>query len=161
VRIPSLLLLLLCSGNAAELLRDIHTDTAYIFDSDAKDVAVRIGREDALLRADEWATGFYGDALLEFVTCQFKTQPIRHWLIVFQKTETGQEYFAVVLPDGSIVTPSVERGLNAPLPSSSIGDTIILDAGTSTLADCRYCFCQAIWGGRRGKSLLSMSRDCC
>ncbi len=80
MRIPSLLLLLLCSGNAAELLRDIHTDTAYIFDSDAKDVAVRIGREDALLRADEWATGFYGDALLEFVTCQFKTQPIRHWL---------------------------------------------------------------------------------
>jgi len=113
VRIPSLLLLLLCSGNAAELLRDIHTDTAYIFESDAKDVAVRIGREDALLRADEWATGFYGDALLEFVTCQFKTQPIRHWLIAFQKTETGQEYFAVVLPDGSIVTPSVERGLRS------------------------------------------------
>ncbi|MEY2525454.1 MAG: hypothetical protein QOE73_225, partial [Verrucomicrobiota bacterium] len=31
--------------------------------------------------------------------------------IAFRKAETGQEYFAVVLPDGSIVTPSVERGL--------------------------------------------------
>jgi hypothetical protein len=111
VRISSLLLLLICSGDAAELLRDIHTDTAYIFESDAKDVALRISREDALLRADGWATGFYGDALLEFVTCQFKTRPIRHWLIAFRKAETGQEYFAVVLPDGSIVTPSVERGL--------------------------------------------------
>ena len=110
-RIPSLLLLLICSGDAAELLRDIHTDTAYIFESDAKGVAERISREDALLRADGWATGFYGDALLEFVTCQFKTRPIRHWLIAFRKAETGQEYFAVVLPDGSIVTPSVERGL--------------------------------------------------
>jgi hypothetical protein len=59
---PSLLLLLICSGDAAELLRDLHTDMAYIFESDAKSVAERISREDVLLRADEWATGFYGDA---------------------------------------------------------------------------------------------------
>jgi hypothetical protein len=110
VRLPSLLLLIICSGDAAELIKDIHTDTAYIFESDAKNVAERISREDVLLRADEWATGFYGDALLEFVICQFKTQPIRHWLVAFRKAETGQKYFAVVLPDGSIVTPSVERG---------------------------------------------------
>jgi hypothetical protein len=113
VWILSLLLLLICSGNAAELLRDIHTDTEYIFKSDAKDVAVRISREDALLRADEWAAGFYGDALLQFVKCEFKTQPIRHWLVAFQKAETGQEYFAIVLPDGRIVAPSVERGLRS------------------------------------------------
>jgi hypothetical protein len=113
VRILSLLLLLICSGNAAELLRDIHTDTEYIFKSDAKDVPVRISREDALLRADEWAAGFYGDALLQFVKCQFKIQPIRHWLVAFLKAETGQEYFAIVLPDGRIVAPSVERGLRS------------------------------------------------
>jgi hypothetical protein len=107
------LLLLICSGNAAELLRDIHTDTEYIFKSDAKDVPVRISRKDALLRADEWAAGFYGDALLQFVKCQFKTQPIRHWLVAFQKAETGQEYFAIVLPDGRIVAPSVKRGLRS------------------------------------------------
>jgi hypothetical protein len=111
IRTLPLLLLLICSGNAAELLRDEHTDTTYIFKSDAKDVAARISQKDAILKADEWATGFYGDDLLRFVECQFKTKPIRHWLVTFQKTETGQQYHAVILPDGRVVMPSVERGL--------------------------------------------------
>ena len=48
IRILSLLLLLICSGNTAELLRDIHTYTEYIFKSDAKEVPVRISQEDAI-----------------------------------------------------------------------------------------------------------------
>jgi len=110
VRGSSLLFLLLCSGNATELLRDRHTDTTYIFKSEAKDVSTRIRQKDAELRADEWAAGFYGDALLQFVACQFKTKPIRHWLVAFQKDETGQRYYAVILPDGRVVMPIVERG---------------------------------------------------
>ena len=111
IRAFTLVLLLTCSGNATELLRDKHTDTTYIFKSDGKEVAARISRKDAILKADEWATGFYGDDLLRFVECQFKTKPIPHWLVTFQKAETGQEFYAVILPDGGVVMPSVERGL--------------------------------------------------
>jgi hypothetical protein len=44
------------------------------------------------------------------VECQFKTKPIGHWLVTFQKADTGQQYYAVILPDGRFVIPSVERG---------------------------------------------------
>ena len=90
VRALSLLLLLICSGktivptdtitacgNATELLRDIHTDTTYIFNSDANDVRARISQNDAVLIADEWTSQFYGDALFQFVACRFKTKPLR------------------------------------------------------------------------------------
>jgi hypothetical protein len=110
MRTLPLLILLICSGNATELLRDNHTDTTYVFETDAKDVVTRINRKDAILEADEWATGFYGDDLLRFVECQFKTKPIGHWLVTFQKADTGQQYYAVILPDGRFVIPSVERG---------------------------------------------------
>jgi hypothetical protein len=96
VRALPLLLLLICSGKATELLRDRHTDTTYIFKSDVKHVSVSIGQKDAVLRADEWAAGFYGDALLQFVACQLKTKPMRHWLVTFQKAETGQQYYALL-----------------------------------------------------------------
>jgi hypothetical protein len=77
VRALPLLLLLICSGNATELLRDIHTDTTSNFNSDANDVRARISQNDAALIADEWTTQFYGDALFQFVACQFKTKAIR------------------------------------------------------------------------------------
>jgi hypothetical protein len=85
VRSLSLLFLLLCSGNSTELLRDRHIDTTYIFKSEAKDRSTRISQKDPQLGADEWAAGFYGDALLQFVACQFKTKPIRHWLVAFSE----------------------------------------------------------------------------
>ncbi len=106
-----LLFFLISSSNAAELLRDKHTDTTYIFKSEAKDIAVRINQQEAVLRADEWATQFYGDALFQFLSCQFKSKPIGYWLVTFRKAETAQLFYAVVLPDGRIVIPSVERGL--------------------------------------------------
>jgi|SRR5580704_3768475 hypothetical protein len=106
-----LLLVLTTFGDTTELLRDVHTDTTYTFSTEAKDVAAKISVKDAIWRADEWAVGFYGDALLDFVGCQFKTKPIRYWLVTFRKTETGQQYYAVILPDGRIVMPSVQRGL--------------------------------------------------
>jgi hypothetical protein len=77
VRALPLLLFLICSGNATGLLRDIHTDTTYIFNSDANDARARISQNDAVLIADEWTTRFYGDALFQFVACQFKTKAIR------------------------------------------------------------------------------------
>ena len=90
------------------LLRDKHTDTTCIFKSDNKDVAARISQREAILKADEWATGFYGDDLLRFMDCQFKSKPIRHRLGTFQEAETVQRYYAVILPDGRAVMPRVE-----------------------------------------------------
>jgi hypothetical protein len=52
IRAFTLLLLLVCSGNATELLRDKHTDTTYIFKSESKDVAARISQREAVLKAD-------------------------------------------------------------------------------------------------------------
>jgi hypothetical protein len=74
-RVFLVLLLLISSTSATELLRDIHIDTTYVFESDAGDVPRRIDQKDAVLRAEEWATRFYGDALLRLVACQFKTTP--------------------------------------------------------------------------------------
>src|SRR5229473_3268469 len=89
VRAFPLLFLLICSGNATELLRDKHTDTTYIFKSDAKDVSAGINQKDAVLRVDEWAAGFYGDALLQFVECQFKTNPWSTILCRYPSRWTG------------------------------------------------------------------------
>ena len=52
-------------------------------------------------------------AMRSFGSCSvhFKSKPIGYWLVTFQKTETAQLFYAVVLPDGRIVIPSVERGL--------------------------------------------------
>jgi hypothetical protein len=77
VRALALLLLLICSGNATELLRDFHTDTTYVFNSDANDVRARISQNDGVRIADEWAARFYDDAKFQFVACQYKTKPIR------------------------------------------------------------------------------------
>jgi hypothetical protein len=111
IRAITVLLLLIGCGNATELLRDKHTETTYTFKSDSKDIAPRISQREAILKADEWATGFYGDYLLRPVECRFRTKPIGHWLVTFQKAETGQEFYAVILPDGGIVVPSIQRGL--------------------------------------------------
>ena len=113
IRSLLLQLCLICSGNAAELLRDKHADTTYIFKSDAKNVTAKISRKEAILKADDWATGFYGDALFHFVACQFETKPIPHWVVTFQDADTDQQYYAVILPDGRVVMPSVERGLRS------------------------------------------------
>ena len=53
-RVFLVLLLLISSTSATELLRDIHIDTTYVFESDADDVPGRIDQKEAVLRADEW-----------------------------------------------------------------------------------------------------------
>jgi len=57
--------------------------------------------------AGDWAASFYDDDSLEFSNLEFRTEPLRFWLVTF-KTETDEEVYAVVLPDGTIVEPQVE-----------------------------------------------------
>jgi hypothetical protein len=83
----------------------IHTQIRPHFKPDAKDVSAKISQKNAGLRADEWAAGFYGDALLQFVACQFKTKPFGIGWLRFRKMGLVQRYYALILPDKRVVMP--------------------------------------------------------
>jgi hypothetical protein len=59
--------------------------------------------------ASEWAASFYDDDSLEVEDVEIRIDPLRFWLITFNKAETDEEFYAVVLPDGKIVEPEEEE----------------------------------------------------
>ena len=54
---------------------------------------------------------FYRDRSLEVVGLKFEIQPLRFWLITFKKAETNEAFYAVELPDGTVVEPQDEKGM--------------------------------------------------
>jgi hypothetical protein len=48
---------------------------------------------------------FYRDRSLEVVGLKFEIQPLRFWLITFKKAGTNKAFYAVELPDGTMVEP--------------------------------------------------------
>ena len=54
---------------------------------------------------------FYRDRSLEVVGLKFEIQPLRFWLIMFNKAGTNEAFYAVELPDGTIVEPQDEKGM--------------------------------------------------
>ena len=54
---------------------------------------------------------FYRDRSLEVVWLKFEIQPLRFWLITFKKAGTNEAFYAVELPDGTIVEPQDEQGM--------------------------------------------------
>ena len=104
-----ILLLAVCSANADALFRNEHKGRTYRFESDAGDVPPTLARQEVVERAIYWATRFYRDNSLEFVNLAFKTQPIRFWLVTFKKAGTDETFYAVLLPDGTIVEPIQEE----------------------------------------------------
>ena len=56
-----------------------------------------------------WATNFYRDKSLEFARLKFKIEPLRFWLVTFKEPDTGEVFYVVVLPDGTIVEPRDEK----------------------------------------------------
>jgi len=58
-----------------------------------------------------WAMNFYRDRSLEVVGLKFEIQPLRFWLIMFNKAGTNEAFCAVELPDGTIVEPQDEKGM--------------------------------------------------
>jgi hypothetical protein len=87
----TILLSLVLSGSvhATELWRDVHPDKEYLFETDETDVAADISETEAVTKATDWATRFYGD---------FRCEPIRFWLITFDQTNEKQPVYAIVLP---------------------------------------------------------------
>jgi hypothetical protein len=57
-------------------------------------------------------TTFYHVPVGALETQEFRTQPVPFWLVSFSDTVKGQlrqMYFVVLLPDGTVVVPSVAK----------------------------------------------------
>ena len=103
------LLLVVCSAKADLLFSDAHQRHGHIFESDLKDVEATISQDKALELATDWAASFYEDDFLAVTDIEFRIDPLRFWLVTFRKTAAEEEFYAVVLPDGTIVEPQDEE----------------------------------------------------
>jgi len=105
------LLLAICSAKADLLFRDAHAEHTYRFESDQKSVEMKVTRQEVVESALYWAMNFYRDRSLEVVALKFEIQPLRFWLITFKKAGTNEAFYAVELPDGTMVEPQDEKGM--------------------------------------------------
>ena len=103
-----LLLTVVYSAKADVLFRDEHKGHGFIFESDRKDIEATVSQDEALQLAIDWAMSFYGDESLEVADIEFRIEPIRFWLVTLRKPGTDEAFYAVVLPDGTIVEPHEE-----------------------------------------------------
>jgi hypothetical protein len=105
-RVLIALLLILGTAKADLLFRDGgHRDRAFRFESNARDVQATVRQKAVVERADTWAREFCGDQLLQAIDVEFKRSPLRYWLVTFSEPLTGEKFYSVVLPDGTIVEP--------------------------------------------------------
>src|SRR5215470_4246519 len=106
------LFLAICSAKADVLFRDEGQGHGYSFESDEKNVEATVTRNEVIELASDWAASFYEDDSLEFVDIETRIEPVRFWLVTFKKTGTDEVFYAVVLPDGTIVEPQDEKRIN-------------------------------------------------
>ena len=64
--------------------------------------------DDVIELASEWAASFYEDEPLEVANVEIRSDPLRFWLVRFEKPGTDEEFYAAV-PDGTIVESEVEE----------------------------------------------------
>ena len=93
------------------MFRDAHAEHIYRFESDQKSVEMKVTRQEVVELALYWAMNFYRDRSLEVAELKFEIQPLRFWLITFKKAGTNEAFYAVELPDGTIVEPQDEKGM--------------------------------------------------
>ena len=104
-----LLLLVVFSAKADVLFRDDRQGHGYIFESDQKDVEETVSRDEVIGIASDWAQSFYDDDSLKVADIELRIEPLRFWLVTFKKAGTDEEFYVVVLPDGTIVEPQDEE----------------------------------------------------
>lgn len=86
----------------------------YIFQTDQQDVLKTVSKEKAAEIAADFVTTYYHAQISALETQEFRTQPAPFWLVSFSDTTKGpmrQMFFVVLLPDGTIVEPRVEKRL--------------------------------------------------
>ena len=86
----------------------------YVFESSAQPPSHSITREQAARISANWMTTFYHLQPGSLEYAEFYEKPLPHWLVCFADTASGPTQhllFAVVLPDGQIVQPTVSEKL--------------------------------------------------
>jgi hypothetical protein len=86
----------------------------YIFEADEQSDANVVTKEKAAEIAADMMTTFYHVQIGALETQEFRTAPVPFWLVCFSDTIKGQLrqlFFVVILPDGTVVEPRVEKRL--------------------------------------------------
>jgi hypothetical protein len=86
----------------------------YVFEAGEQNSPNAVTKEKAAEIAADFMTRFYHAQVGALETQEFRTTPAPFWLICFSDTIKGpmrQMYFVVLLPDGTVVEPRVEKQL--------------------------------------------------
>ena len=86
----------------------------YVFEAGEQNAPNAVTKEKAAEIAADFMTTFYHVQVGALETQEFRTTPVPFWLISFSDTIKGpmrQMYFVVLLPDGTVVEPRVEKRL--------------------------------------------------
>jgi hypothetical protein len=85
----------------------------YVFDAGEQDSPNAVTKEKAAeIAADFMTTTFYHVQVGALETQEFRTTPVPFWLICFSDAVEGplhQMFFVVLLPNGTVVEPTVAR----------------------------------------------------
>jgi hypothetical protein len=86
----------------------------YVFETDQQDVPSTTTKEKVAEIAADFMTTFYHIQIGALETQELRTTPIPFWLVSFSEAIQGpakQLFFVVVLPNGTVVEPSVSKRL--------------------------------------------------
>ena len=86
----------------------------YVFEAGEQNSPNAVTKEKAAEIAADFMTTFYHVQVGALETQEFRTTPVPFWLVCFSDTVKGplrQLFFVVLLPDGTIVVPRVEKSL--------------------------------------------------
>jgi hypothetical protein len=86
----------------------------YVFEAGEQNSPNAVTKEKAAEIAADFMTTFYHVQVGALETQEFRTTPVPFWLICFSDTVKGpikNMFFVVLLPDGTVVVPKVEKRL--------------------------------------------------
>jgi hypothetical protein len=86
----------------------------YVFEAGEQNSPNAVTKEKATEIAADFMTTDYHVQVGALETQEFRTTPVPFWLVCFSDTVKGplrQMFFVVLLPDGTVVEPRVEKSL--------------------------------------------------
>jgi hypothetical protein len=86
----------------------------YVFEAGEQNSPNAVTKEKAAEIAADFMMSFYHVQVGALETQEFRTTPVPFWLVSFSDTIKGplrQMFFVVLLPDGTVVAPRVEKRL--------------------------------------------------
>src|ERR1700674_5807831 len=86
----------------------------YVFEAGEQNSPNAVTKEKAAEIAADFMTTFYHVQVGALETQEFRTQPVPFWLLCFSDAVKGpikNMFFVVLLPDGTVVVPRVQKRL--------------------------------------------------